>query len=448
MNCISQLIIAFWSSFIIWVLLFQSSFFLLLFSSCLFFLSLYSPIFASTSLSFLSISSMFLVIFVVFSIIFVFPLHFLHMVFLISWNSTFSCFLNSSSILSDSVFGIFSSISSIFLSFFLISNFSINSACFSFALWILSCRIFSFSLASLFSCHVLSFSVRSFLHSLIISQLFSSICAFLILESRSSFSFLLSSCISANLFSQSTSSQSTASFSIWPRNLYGSIFLLLDRSSLSSNSTSSSLLGFFICFTTLKSPSSLIFLFFSILYQTSSCSLASSPLFLHFSFLLLLISCLTSSSFSLSSNLYFSSSSFISLIPIFAVRRGMVHLLYSALLFNIKFLSFSLWMVTLSRICLSKAEYVYCTTLIPNLTSSIFSSLWFVAICFNRWLSSSNFSRAVRCSSPRSYADRAVSPIYLCNLILSFLSFFSSSPISNSSMYSFSFLTQVSHQVS
>ena len=146
-----------------------------------------------------------------------------------------------------------------------------------------------------------------------------------------------------------------------------------------------------------------IFLLFSLLFSIRSWpSCVSLLLFLQFSFLLLAISCLKVNSIDISSFLSASLCLSYSTSPILDVNLGIVHLLYSDLLFRIRFSFLSSWILTLSNTCLSNADLVKLITFIPNSTSLISLSLWLLAMCFIICESSSILSNAIWCSSPLS----------------------------------------------
>ena len=390
MNCVNHLIIAHVSStMIILCFCFHSSCFFVIFLFLSSLAIIYSSIRVSIFLIFSSSFSFSVGILVFLSSTFSFPRHFFHMFFFIVANSNFSFLFNSFSILCASTSGIFSSISVIFLVF---SVFSLNSFCLFLAFSSLSAFSFSnFSLStfSALSSQFLTFSLIISLHSLLNSHPLLSLWAFSILLFLSSSSLLRFSRISFLLSSQSTISDSSAPL-ITPPTIFPLLpeilLLLLPFSSLfrstsvsfSFSSSISSLFSATFCWTTiLYFPSSSILLFLSFLFSTwSSTSCISLFLALQRSFLLLAMSLLTLSSCSFSSFFSLLLPSSYSLSPILVVRRGMVHLLYSAFEFIIQCFLLSSCIFVLSSICRSKADLVNFNTLIPNFTSPISMSWW------------------------------------------------------------------------
>ena len=168
---------------------------------------------------------------------------------------------------------------------------------------------------------------------------------------------------------------------------------------------------------------SLSILFFFFLGCPCSILLLASALLFCFSFFLFLIFSAIVASLSrscLSSSLH----AFISFSPSLVASLGRAQRLYSDLSFIIRwFLAF--WISTLSPICLSNAFLWVLMMDIPNLTwphSSSSASCWW-SRWRSMWLEVLQPATSFWCSSPLSYTDLDVSPMYM--YLLSFL--FSSS---------------------
>ena len=184
------------------------------------------------------------------------------------------------------------------------------------------------------------------------------------------------------------------------------LFCSVDSSVVSS---CSSFLLFFLLFFLVGWPG-------SILLCCSALAFASA--FVLIRFLSLIFSSMVASFLIsiMSSSLHLSSS----LSPSLAVNLGSAQRLYSALLF-IMMLFLSLWIITLSKICLLKAVFVLFITLSPNFTwsHSSSSSSWTSSRCLSIWLDVLHALMSLWCSSPRSYTLRCVSPTY--TYLLAFL---------------------------
>ena len=166
-----------------------------------------------------------------------------------------------------------------------------------------------------------------------------------------------------------------------------------------------------------------------------------------FSFASTLILAICSSSFSKS---LLSSASYVLkvLSPSLHVSLGIAHRLYSLLLLSRLCFLLS-WMMTDSQICLVIEDFADLIILIPNLMFSSSSVGWCSTVCFSIWLFVLRFVKSARCSQPRSYTLRELSPTYLWSLILSFCFLaLSLSPPASSSTFFMSFSSQFIHQVS